>query len=193
MRSGWGQELARRLEFARFAIPEYSIVMLKSQDLLVILKLAEESEQRPTFPYLANSLGISASEAHAAVKRAARSGLVDEATRTVKKAALLEFIEHAVKYMFPPDWEGVTPGVATSYAAAPLNSHFRVEDLPPVWPHPLGTVRGEGLAPLYRSAPDAAMRDPQLYQWLALVDAIRAGRARERQLAIAEVSRRLAP
>jgi hypothetical protein len=36
-----------------------------------------------------------------------------------------------------------------------------------------------GLEPLYKSVPHAALRDPALYQLLALVDAIRDGRASE--------------
>ena len=38
------------------------------------------------------------------------------------------------------------------------------------------------LEPLYKSVPRAARADAQLYEWLALVDAVRAGRAREREL-----------
>jgi hypothetical protein len=56
-------------------------------------------------------------------------------------------------------------------------------DLPVVWPHPEGTIRGESLEPLYPTAVDAALRDPALYECLALVDALRIGRARERDLA----------
>jgi hypothetical protein len=37
---------------------------------------------------------------------------------------------------------------------------------------------------LYPSVVDAALRDPDLHQGLALVDAVRIGRARERKLAI---------
>jgi predicted transcriptional regulator len=178
--------------FARFAIREYSKCVLKPQDLLVVLKLASAKEGERTFPQLAAALGISASEAHAAVARLSKSGLVDESTRSVRKAALCEFLVHGVRYVFPPDWSGVTRGVPTSCAAPPLSAHFAVGDLPPVWPHPEGKVRGEGLAPLYASAPAAALRDPVLYEWLALTDAVRAGRARERQLATKELERRLA-
>ena len=39
------------------------------------------------------------------------------------------------------------------------------------------------LIPLYPSAPMAALRSPDLYENLALFDAIRAGNARERALA----------
>ena len=64
-------------------------------------------------------------------------------------------------------------------------------DLPPVWPWPNGDTRGVGLEPLYKSVPRAALRDPALYQLLALVDAIRDGRARERNLAERDLVDRL--
>jgi hypothetical protein len=65
-------------------------------------------------------------------------------------------------------------------------------DLPPVWPDANGEYRGLEFAPLYRSAPQAAKRDPVLYELLALVDAVRGGRARERQIAGDELKKRLA-
>ncbi len=166
--------------------------MLKSQDILVTLQLASCLESERGFSKLAAALGMSASETHAAVKRAIACGLVDGATRAVKKRALLEFLVHGLRYVFPPEWLGVSRGVPTSYAAPPLRSHFSVGELPPVWPHAEGTARGEGLVPLYRAAPDAALKNPLLYEWLVLVDALRAGRARERQLASREIERRLA-
>ena len=165
--------------------------MLKQQDVLVVLKLISCDAGDRTFPRLAAALNMSASETHAAVKRATACGLLDPATRTVRKPAVLEFLVHGLRYVFPPEWHGITRGLPTSYAAAPLKSHFGEGDLPPVWPHPEGTARGEGLVPLYRSAPDAALRDPALYEWLVLVDAVRAGRARERKLATTEITRRL--
>ena len=44
-------------------------------------------------------------------------------------------------------------------------------------------MQGVAIKPLYRSAPRAARNSPQLYELLALVDALRTGRARERKLA----------
>ena len=52
-----------------------------------------------------------------------------------------------------------------------------------VWPHPNGTVRGIGVEPLHPSVPFAAMQDAKLYEMLALFDALRVGRARERGMA----------
>ena len=52
-------------------------------------------------------------------------------------------------------------------------------------------IRGQGIAPLYESVPLAAAKDQQLYELLALVDALRVGRARERALAIGELESRI--
>ncbi|MBI2893545.1 MAG: hypothetical protein HYY06_08325 [Deltaproteobacteria bacterium] len=166
--------------------------MLKSQDVFVLLKLVARGNRSWTYPALAAELGMSASEVHAAIKRATEAGLFLSAKRTVNRSALLEFLVHGMKYAFPAARTSLTRGMPTSHAAAPLKAHFRGSlDLPPVWPDPEGEVRGEGVEPLYRSVPYAARADARLYEWLALVDAVRLGRAREREIAVRELRSRL--
>jgi hypothetical protein len=65
--------------------------------------------------------------------------------------------------------------------------------LPPVWPYAEGPLRGIAFSPLYKNVPQAALRDSKLYELLALVDAIREGRAREREIAIRELTARIDP
>ena len=60
-----------------------------------------------------------------------------------------------------------------------------------MWPWPEGDTRGIGLEPLYKKVPQAALRDPGLYELLALVDAIRDGRARDRKIAERDLVNRL--
>jgi hypothetical protein len=60
-----------------------------------------------------------------------------------------------------------------------------------VWPDPQGVVRGQAIAPLYRSVPQAASNDPKLYALLSLIDAIRVGRVREQRLAASELEKRI--
>ena len=108
-----------------------------------------------------------------------------EPRKTVEKA-LVSVIQEA--------WiAGVsTRGVPTGYAAPPLARQFSsVKGDPPVWPTPDGRVRGYEFSPLYPSVPKAAAGDEQLYEVLALVDAIRDGRAREVALAAGELKARL--
>jgi hypothetical protein len=39
--------------------------------------------------------------------------------------------------------------------------------------------------------PEAAMKDPKLYEMLALLDSIRDGRVREREIAVRELTQRI--
>lgn len=78
-------------------------------------------------------------------------------------AALEEFLRHGLKYAFPAERGELTRGVATSYGAAPL----------------------------YKTAPLAALRDGCFYELLVLADALREGRTRERRIAETELHRRL--
>ncbi len=78
------------------------------------------------------------------------------------------------------------------HAAPPLEDKFAPSDEPaPVWPDPEGQVRGTAFSPIYKAAPMAARQDKQLYELLVLVDAIRDGRAREREIAVRELRERL--
>jgi hypothetical protein len=142
---------------------------------------------------MALELLISPSEVHAALKRLAASHLVSsdlEARPLLKNVE--EFLVHGLKYAFPAKRGEVTRGVLTSYAAPPLNRVIAAGvDLPPVWPFPEGQDRGVSLEPLYKTVPAAAMRDPAMYELLALLDALREGRAREREIAERELLARL--
>jgi len=105
---------------------------------------------------------------------------------------LQEFLLHGIQYVFVPERGELNRGFSTSYAAEPLVKLFADNpELPPVWPDSEGEVRGESFSPLYKSVPKAIKQDAQLYMLLALVDAIRGGRARERELAKMELVKRL--
>ena len=167
---------------------------LKPQDVYVALKLVAAGARRAPYSHLAVELVMSPSEVHASVKRAQASGLLHGAALDDRPniAALEEFLAHGLKYVFPAERGEMTRGVATSYGAAPLRALIAPTDEPiPVWPYSEGRQRGVSLAPLYRSAPEAALRDESFYELLVLVDALRDGRARERKIAEAELHRRL--
>ena len=169
-------------------------MQLKPQDVVVLIKLLEYEKEWPPYAQISKELFLSASEVHAAVQRARQSRLLTGSSPTEfpNKSALEEFLLHGLKYSFPPERGEITRGMPTGYAAEPLKSRISVgTDLPPVWPTPDGKTRGYSFAPLYKSAPKAALKDKYLYEMLALIDAIRDGRARERQIAEDELKRRL--
>ncbi len=82
-------------------------------------------------------------------------------------------------------------GMPTASAAEPLSHEMTHEEPIPVWPFEQGSKRGYSFLPLYKKAPLAALKDPELYQLLALVDALRDGGVRERELAKRELLARL--
>jgi hypothetical protein len=111
------------------------------------------------------------------------SGGADNPAR-VHTRNLAEFAVHGAKYAFPAERLPVAVGVPTSHSAPAFAGVFAPGSDDWVWPHPNGTVRGQGLEPLHAGVPFAAMQDARLYEMLALFDALRVGRARERGMAL---------
>jgi len=137
---------------------------LKPQDLFVLFALLSHEKGAASYPELASHTGLASSAVHTALKRAAVAGLVAYRDRRpyVLKPQLREFVISGARYAFPA---------------------VHGADPPPVWPHIQGSVRGIALAPLYPTVPAAALKDEKLYALLALFDALRAGQAREREIA----------
>ena len=167
---------------------------LKPQDVVVLAKLISYEGRRPSIAQVGVDLALSSSEVHAALKRLAASRLIsndlDEGRPLL--APVEEFLVHGVKYAFPAKRGEVTRGMLTSYAAPPLSAEIAGgSELPPVWPWPDGKHRGITLEPLYKTVPLGAQRDPFLYELLALLDALRDGRAREKRIAEKKLASRL--
>lgn len=169
-------------------------MILKPQDVLVMLKLVTLKQSSWSYNAVALALGMSPSEVHAAVKRAlaARLAIREGDKMLPSNRNMKEFIIYGLKYVFIPEKGELTRGIPTGYAAPPLEDFFSISsEPPPVWPDANGEVRGEAFSPLYKSVPKAARADRNLYELLVLVDAIRGGRAREREIAVKEIRKRL--
>ncbi|HEV2791728.1 MAG TPA: hypothetical protein VGV69_10555 [Solirubrobacterales bacterium] len=164
--------------------------MVKSQDILVLLKLAGHPPSW-TFDSIGHELCLSASTVHRSLQRAAEAGLYDPKRRETVANALLEFLAHGLKYVFPPVWGGEARGRPTAWGAPPLSDELLSSGNPPVWADAGGEARGIHLEPLHPSVPDAARKDRVLWELLSLVDAIRIGNARERALAVKKLEERL--
>lgn len=175
--------------------------MLKPQDIVILLKilstltLSKETSapEELTQIELARLLCMSTSEVHGGIKRLVLSGLLALVQRPNKpiflpvKSAVEECLISGVKYFFPAHLGAYTRGIATSYAAPVFEKLITLGDDPiPVWPYGEGDQRGLALEPLYRSVPQSLSKYPDqlFYEMLALIDAIRTGKVRERNLAI---------
>jgi len=168
--------------------------MLKPQDILFLLKLVAIDGNSWIYNSLALDLGMSPSQVHAAAKRSLKVKLAVERNGVINPhiGNLKKFLMDGIQFVFTPERGGLTRGMPTSYAAAPLASEFVVDnEPPPVWPDPEGEVRGVSFSPLYKSVPTAVKKDPELYEMLVLVDAIRDGRTRERVFARKALEKKL--
>lgn len=160
---------------------------MQGQDIALLLRLAIQDEPELQSKNLAESLFISPSEVSKSLKRCVDAGLLYVAgpEKRVNRSGLMEFLSHGLKYAFPPARGSMARGVPTAASAEPLKSRLLEDREPPaVWPYAEGKLRGISLAPLYKGAPKAALRDPKFHSVLALCDAIRGGRTRERNLAV---------
>ena len=143
-----------------------------------------------TFGELAQQLATGPSQVHKAVRHLTDAGLLLPGTRAVNRSALFEFLVHGVKYAFPARLGTPTRGVRTAHSGPALAALF--DDIEPVvWPSREGEAVGSEIEPLYGGAIHLPERAPDTYRMLTLIDAIRIGRARERNLAIEELEHAL--
>lgn len=163
---------------------------MKPQDIVVLLKIiALNNEHWQQIP-LAQSLKMSQSEVSQSVARSKYAGLLYENGKKVMRQALMDFLQYGLAVVFPAKPGPVVRGVPTAHSAAPLNSEISGSEAY-VWPYAKGNVRGHGITPLYATVPQAVLEDEKLHELLALTDALRVGKAREKTIAIDELRKRI--
>lgn len=163
---------------------------LKPQDILILLKIVVLGKQSWFHHTIAQELGISQSEVSQSLNRSRYAGLIDASRKKVNKLAFTEFLLHGVAYAFPQQPGAIVRGVLTAHAAAPLNEIIK-SDEKYVWPYAKGLERGQAIEPLYNTVVAATLADKELYELLTLVDAIRVGRIREKEIAKKELEKRI--
>lgn len=186
---------------------------MKSQDLVILLKLASlqdggeqwdiehlRPEAKGDDPYsvrgLEAELGISKSEVNASIRRSLDSGLAVRDRRSGRpipnRKSLYGFITHGLKFVFPARPGAMMRGLPTAFAAPMLAGDLiSGGQYDYVWPAADGEVMGQSVEPLFKSVPHAALKDMRLYEYLALVDAVRLGNPRESSVASQKLSDRL--
>lgn len=170
---------------------------IKPQDIVVLTKLiAHQSDKNWSQNSIAFELCLSPSQINSAFKRLVISGLITPYKPPSKPQPIIqaceEFFIHGLKYTFPAKLGGMSRGVRTSYSAPSFKGEIALGTAPiPVWPYGEGEERGVALMPLYSSVPKSISEhpDPLFYDLLTLLDAIRSGRAREKQIAIQKLSK----
>lgn len=163
---------------------------MRPHDILVLLAIAAMRRSDWLMKDLAEDLGISRSEVTESLNRSAQSGLLSADKKSLMKEALLEFLQFGLPYVFPQKPGAVMRGIPTAHSAPPLDGLISSEDNY-VWPYSGGTMRGQAIEPLYGSVVKRVLKNAKLYELLALTDAVRVGKVREKQLAVEELKKRI--
>ncbi len=163
---------------------------MKPQDVIVLLKLIALNNDNWQQVPLAYSLKMSQSEVSQSVARSKFAGLLDDTGKRVMRQAFYDFLQYGLAVVFPAKPGAIVRGIPTAHSAAPLNMEIRSGENY-VWPFAMGSVRGHGITPLYASVPQAALEDEHLYELLSLVDALRVGKVREKNLAVEALKHRI--
>jgi hypothetical protein len=173
-------------------------MVIKPQDIVVLCKLIAYQKAKKGWSQnsLASELCLSPSQINLALKRLVIAGLVTPYRAPQKPQpiiqACIELFIYGLKYMFPAKLGEIARGIRTSYAAPSFKGEVSLgREAIPVWPYGNGEDRGVALKPLYSNVPKAVIQypDPLFYDILTLLDAIRSGRAREKQIAIQNLSK----
>ena len=164
---------------------------MRPQDIVVLLKIIAINNNKWRNIDIAIALNISPSEVSEALNRCKIAKLINKEKREVHLNALTEFLIYGLKYVFPAEPGAIAKGIPTAHSASPIKEKIKSGSESYVWPHADGNTRGQTIDPLYKTVPEASINDPELYKLIVLVDTIRIGRAREVQIAIDELKRRL--
>lgn len=163
---------------------------MRPHDVVILLKIAAKESKPWYMKDLSHELGISASEVSESINRSVIAGLIAQDKKRIMKSALLDFLQHGLPYVYPQQPGALVRGLPTAHSAPPLSDTI-MSDEAYVWPYAKGTIRGQKIEPLHPNVPDACLKDEQFYKLMALTDALRVGKAREKNLAFEELKKRI--
>lgn len=164
---------------------------MRGADVLLLLKKLTPKGRALSMRELAEETNLSVSSVSESLERCKKAHLVDSSKKRVNILSFQEFIVHALAYVFPAEAGRTVRGVPTYVSASPLKEQLSDASEQYVWHYAKGEARGQRVDPLYPTAPEAALRDDDLYRLLVIADTLRMGRAREKEIAIAELNKYL--
>jgi DNA-binding transcriptional MocR family regulator len=163
--------------------------MLARTDIYVLAGVLAGRDEKAPLRELAFELHVDHTLVHRSLKRAEEAGLYRKAGKQVNRANFEELIVHAARFIAPAPLGPLTRGVPAAWAAEPISRRIRQagDEPPPVWPDAEGAVRGQALEPLHPAAARASQDNSALAELLSIIDSLRAGDARVREVAAEEL------
>jgi hypothetical protein len=165
--------------------------VLKPQDVLILSKLIVCKSNPILQKDLSETLHISRAEISFGFERLKNANLISEDKKNVNQLASLEFLQHALKYLFPVEKGGIDRG----YAIGPSFTFFKKkvvhgEELPFIWPDANGPEKGMTIFPFFKKLVRASNNDEKLFHFLNVIEIFRGvGGIRHQKEAIKELER----
>lgn len=158
---------------------------MRPQDIAVLLKIIISNPGWMSKD-IAQDLVLSPAEVSYSLQRSAQAGLLDASKKRVMRKAFLEFIQYGLPRVFPAIRGPLAVGIPTAFSSPAISPYLMTNQLNDlvIWPHAEGVARGETINPLYPNAVQAALKDETLYHLLSLVDVMRMGKVREKEIAL---------
>lgn len=158
---------------------------MRPQDIAVLLKIILSNSEWMS-KGVAEDLFLSPAEVSYSLQRSALAGLVDPSKRKVMRSTFLEFIQFGLPRVFPAIRGSIEIGLPTAFSAPIMEKYLMTNQFAEtiVWPYSEGNARGESINPLYPNAVKAALKDQNLYELLVLVDVMRLGKVRDKEIAL---------
>lgn len=156
---------------------------LRPQDFVVAIKLALRNGGMTSNIQLARDLSISPAEVYNSIERLKTAKLLDSENKPILRH-LRNLIVHGIPFFYPAEVGFIERGISVAHSGPILNEVIKHrKDDKYVWPDPEGKEVGQAIKPLFKSIPQAAKTDSKLYEVLSLIEALRVGKTRERNLA----------
>lgn len=156
---------------------------MRPQDIVVLLKIIPLEKVEWQFLDIARSLYISPAEVSESLNRSSFAGLVNHERKKVHRQSFFEFLQYGMPYVFPQSPGPMAKGMATGHSHPYFQNSIISKEVY-VWPEVGGKDYGQSIEPFYPNQVKAAKEDPNLYEALAMLDVIRTGKNRERNIAI---------
>lgn len=146
---------------------------LKSEDVLVLLKLLAIEPYPRDLMYLSQELGHDPSDIINSLGRLRSSNLIEDKTHKVSLENCKVFLLHKLHQQFPASpgklCQGMLTGAKPDFYFAVGLSYTSIW----VWPHPDYPHKGYEIVPLSQQCCFAAANDPRLRKLLAVTETLR--------------------
>lgn len=130
---------------------------IRPHDIVVLLKIAAKEQQSWFIKDLSYELNISASEISESLNRFKFAGLIAPNKKSIMRLALIDFLEHGIKYVYPQQPGAIVRSIPKAHSAPPLNNIIVSEEYC-VWPYAKGEKRGQAIEPQYACCRSSLIR-----------------------------------